>query len=44
MGWEERQIWRGESGEKQANVNGLLATQVQEDARAWAMTKGPVLI
>lgn len=34
----KRQIWRGEGAEERADVNGQLATQVQGNIRAWAMT------
>lgn len=31
-------------GEKQANVNGLLAIRVQRDVQDWAIVKGQVLV
>lgn len=44
MGWGERQIWRDESGEGQADVNGLLATWVQRGVQAWTIAKDQVFV
>lgn len=30
VGWEERQIWRGEGGEEWANMNGQMVTESRE--------------
>ena len=43
-GLGEGQIQGGEGGEEQADMNGQLATQVQGDIWAWAMTKCQVCL
>lgn len=44
VGWIKRPIWRYDDGEGQRDVNGQLATRVQGEAWAWAMSKSLNLI
>lgn len=44
MDWRERQSWRGEGVEEKVFMNGHLATRVQGDVWASAMTKCHICI